>query len=252
VERLRTTRFLAVIGPSGSGKSSVVRAGLLPAVRRGALDGSSSWRIAEMYPGAHPLEELEAALLRGAEGSPISLIETLERDEHGLLRAIKRVAPEDGSDVLLFVDQFEEIFTLVEDERRRSLFLDGLRAAADDPRSRLRVVIAMRADFYDRPLRYRAFGELMRSRIEPVLPLAPAELEQEWSILADVLTAVCESDNAAPEATAWLARAVAAARTGTVALAGGHGAAPKGVVTALVFSSLVPKQPVTERLEDTV
>ena len=49
---------------SGSGKSSVVRAGLLPALRRGALSGSDDWRIAEMFPGAHPLEQLEAALLR--------------------------------------------------------------------------------------------------------------------------------------------------------------------------------------------
>ena len=67
VERLRETRFLAVVGPSGSGKSSVVRAGLVPALRRGALPGSESWPIVEMFPGAYPLEELEAALTRVAD-----------------------------------------------------------------------------------------------------------------------------------------------------------------------------------------
>ena len=57
-------RFLAVVGPSGSGKSSVVKAGFVPALRKGALPGSEQWFITEMVPGAHPLEELELALLR--------------------------------------------------------------------------------------------------------------------------------------------------------------------------------------------
>src|SRR5262245_16601911 len=61
VKRLATTRFLAVVGPSGSGKSSVVRAGLLPAIRRGDIPASESWRITDMFPGARPLDGLEAA-----------------------------------------------------------------------------------------------------------------------------------------------------------------------------------------------
>jgi hypothetical protein len=55
------SRFLAVVGPSGSGKSSLVKAGLLPALRKGALPGSDQWFVVEMLPGAHPLEELEIA-----------------------------------------------------------------------------------------------------------------------------------------------------------------------------------------------
>ena len=68
-------RFLAVVGPSGSGKSSVVKAGLIPALRAGALPGSEKWFILEMIPGAHPLEELEVALLRvsGQIRQPCSL-----------------------------------------------------------------------------------------------------------------------------------------------------------------------------------
>src|SRR5262249_10504046 len=66
VARLSTERFVAVVGPSGSGKSSVVLAGLVPAVRAGAIPGSARWRIVVTTPGAYPLEELEAALLRTA------------------------------------------------------------------------------------------------------------------------------------------------------------------------------------------
>src|SRR5262249_29991476 len=61
-----SSRFLAVVGPSGSGKSSVVKAGLIPALRRGALANSERWFITDMLPGTHPFEELEAALLRVA------------------------------------------------------------------------------------------------------------------------------------------------------------------------------------------
>ena len=64
VNRLANDRLVAVVGPSGSGKSSAVRAGVLPRLRQGALSGSASWQIVEMVPGAHPLRELEAALSR--------------------------------------------------------------------------------------------------------------------------------------------------------------------------------------------
>src|SRR5439155_421988 len=87
-EPVEGSRFLAVVGPSGSGKSSAVRAGLVPTLRRGALPGSDHWFYVEMLPGAHPLEELEAALLRIAVNPPSSLMELLEREEEGLARAI--------------------------------------------------------------------------------------------------------------------------------------------------------------------
>lgn len=180
VDLLGDSRFLAVVGPSGSGKSSVVRAGLIPALRRGAIPGSSEWRIAEMFPGAHPLEELEAALLRVAENPPATLMEQLQGD-HGLLRAAKRALPADGSELLLVIDQFEEVFTLVEDEAVRTHFLESVEEAVADPHGRLRVVITLRADFYDRPLLYRGFGELLLSRVEGLVPMSPEELERAIS-----------------------------------------------------------------------
>jgi len=104
------SRFLAVVGPSGSGKSSVVKAGLLPDLRQGALNGSEEWYITEMMPGTHPLEELELALLRIAVNQPPSLLAQLKEDGRGLLRATRRILP-DGAELLLVVDQFEEVFT---------------------------------------------------------------------------------------------------------------------------------------------
>jgi WD40 repeat protein/class 3 adenylate cyclase len=211
VKRLGTTRFLAVVGPSGSGKSSVVRAGLLPAIRRGAIPGSDGWRIADMFPGAHPLDGLEAALLRAVPGPPASLMDQLERDEHGLHRAVLRLLPSDGSELVLVIDQFEEVFTLVEDEAKRTHFLGSLEAAATDPRSRLRVVVTLRADFYDRPLLYRGFAELFKSRVEAVVPLSAEEIEKaitgpakrvdvslEPGLVAAILADVAEEPGALP------------------------------------------------------
>jgi WD40 repeat protein/class 3 adenylate cyclase len=181
VERLAETRFLAVVGPSGSGKSSVVRAGLLPALRRGGLPGSDGSVIAEMLPGTRPLHELEAALLRVAVNPPSSLVDQLERDEDGLLDAVKRILPADRSELLLLIDQFEEVFTLVEEESVRTHFLESIQAAVTEPKSRLRVVVTLRADFYDRPLLYPGFAQLLSSRIESVVPLSADQLERAIS-----------------------------------------------------------------------
>jgi WD40 repeat protein/DNA-binding SARP family transcriptional activator len=181
VARLREagsgSRFLAVVGPSGGGKSSVVRAGLVPAIRKGALGTREDPFIAEMFPGAHPMDELEATLLRIAVRPTPRLRDRLEQGSRGLLEAIDLVVPGEA-EVVLVVDQFEEVFTLTTDERERNLFLESLRVAAADPESRLRVIVTLRADFYDRPLIYPRFGELLAERTEAVPPLTPDELEQ--------------------------------------------------------------------------
>jgi DNA-binding SARP family transcriptional activator len=170
------SRFLAVVGPSGGGKSSVVRAGLVPAIRHGVLGGPDPF-VAEMFPGAHPVDELEAALLRIAVRPVSRLHDRLDSGSRGLLEAIDLVAPGDA-EVVLVVDQFEEVFTLTTDESERSLFLESLRVAAADPESRLRIIVTLRADFYDRPLIYPRFGELLAERTEAVPPLTADELEQ--------------------------------------------------------------------------
>ena len=167
-------RLVAVVGPSGIGKSSVVKAGLVPALRVGALPGSDRWAISDLFPGAYPFEELAAAILRVAVERPDNLVEELARDELGMRRVAKRVLPE-GTELLLVIDQFEELFTLTADEQARRGFLDGLTALAADSRSRVHIVLTLRADFLDHPLRYPEFGELLRAGMVAVA--APSEDE---------------------------------------------------------------------------
>ena len=172
------SRFLAVVGPSGSGKLSLVKAGLIPALWRGELPGSERWFVVDMVPGPHPLDELEVALMRIAAQQSGSLMDQLERDERGLVRVAKLILPDDDSELVIVIDQFEELFTLVDNEGERSEMLGLIRNAVTDPRSRVRIVITLRADFYDRPLQYPEFGALVQQRTQTVLPLTAEELER--------------------------------------------------------------------------
>jgi serine/threonine protein kinase/WD40 repeat protein len=177
-ERDTYSHFLALVGPSGSGKSSLVKAGLIPALWRGELPGSERWFIVEMMPGAHPLDELEIALMRIAANYANNLHEHLRRDERGLVRCASLILPNDGSELVLVIDQFEEVFTLATDEQVRAHFLALLHAAVVEERSRIRVIITLRADYYDRPLHHPLFGDLVRSRLETLMPLSVEELER--------------------------------------------------------------------------
>jgi basic membrane lipoprotein Med (substrate-binding protein (PBP1-ABC) superfamily)/DNA-binding SARP family transcriptional activator len=163
-----------VVGPSGSGKSSLVQAGLIPTLRN-AESSDARWVIAVMRPGAYPFTELEAALARAVDDAPVT-ISLLWNPDSDLRRAVLRILPDDGSRMLLVVDQFEELFTLVDDDQRDA-FLRGLVGLATDPDGRSRVLVALRADFYDRPLLYPAFGRLMTGHVVNVMPLAAEELE---------------------------------------------------------------------------
>lgn len=210
VERLLTHvkahRFLAVIGPSGSGKSSAVKAGLVPTLRK-----ETQWFICEMVPSSNPYQELESALLSVASGRHPNLLEKLKLNENGLLEAVGRILPNDDSELLLVIDQFEEVFTQSEDEASRAKFLNCLLVAASNHASRLRLVITMRADFFDRPLQYPGFGELIRTRSEVVLPLNREEMEEaiigpaahagisvEPALVSAIITEVSEQPGALP------------------------------------------------------
>ena len=171
-------RFLAVVGPSGSGKSSVVKAGLVPALRKGALPGSDQWYIVETHPGASPLQELQLALMSISADPGADIGELLKLDETGLLRAVQATLPGKDSQLLLVIDQFEELFILVEKEDYCNHYLEILRHAVSDGGGQVRVVFTLRADFYDRPLKHPAFGKLVEACTAVVLPLSNEELEQ--------------------------------------------------------------------------
>lgn len=170
------SRLLVLVGPSGSGKSSAVRAGLIPALREGRVPGSDRWILSTMVPGRNPFEPLEAALLRVSRSPVPTVLEQLTEDETGLLRVALRIVAAERGELLLFVDQFEELFIL-STERERRRFLDSLVTAVTDPRSRVRLVLTLRADYYDRPLLSHRFAPVFASSVVNVLPLTPAELE---------------------------------------------------------------------------
>ena len=129
VERLGETRFLAVVGPSGSGKSSVVRAGLLPALRRGALPGSERWFIAEMFPGrASAGGARGGAAAGGGRPAGAACWSSSSATSTGLPARGRAVAARATTPSWSWsIDQFEEVFTLVEDEATRTHFLESLR-----------------------------------------------------------------------------------------------------------------------------
>ena len=170
-ELVRRCRLVAVVGPSGSGKSSIVKAGLLPRL----LARPQPMLVAEMYPGAYPFDSLARALRTVAVTDGASA-DRLVADSGGLSRVIDAVLPVDSTELLLVIDQFEELFAAVSSESTRALFLDSIVRAVTVADSRLRVVLTLRGDFFDRPLRYAEFGALVEAGLLPVAMPSDDEL----------------------------------------------------------------------------
>ena len=191
VEKLKAARFLAVIGASGSGKSSLARAGMVPALRRNALPGSDQWMIRVFRPGARPLAELALHLvrLRGEDQRPSALTEMeqeLRRDERTMHNAVRlnlaslQLKPEEEARrrVLLMVDQFEEVFTLCQDDAERIRFLDNLLYASAALDGRSIVVLTMRADFYYKCAAHGGLSARIAAHQYLVGPMAEENLRQ--------------------------------------------------------------------------
>ncbi len=181
VEKLEAAPFLAVLGPSGSGKSSLVRAGLLPALRRGALPGSAQWPIYTFVPGAHPLVALAARLGHLAPDERMdATLDALCRDERTLslvvVRALANRPP--STRVVWVVDQGEEVFSLCRDEQERHQFLANLLYASATPDSPCIVVLTLRADFYARCAAYPDLARRLSAHQYLVTPLERDGLRQ--------------------------------------------------------------------------
>lgn len=172
VERVRLQPVLPVVGPSGAGKSSFVRAGVIPRLRE-----QGEWLVLRLRPSARPFEVLANRLVReesdtgsrpsllssadfddaklpsedaGARQDQAALASDLERVEGRLSLELRGLAERRRCQVLLFVDQLEELFTLVSDREARDRFMRALCRAADDPADPVRVVFTVRDDFLGR------------------------------------------------------------------------------------------------------
>ncbi len=145
--RLKSRRFLAVVGASGCGKSSLLRAGLVSALR-----DAGTWRPVLFTPGAGPLHECAVRLAPLLDSTAVSLAAELAEDPLTLGLVVRQALvdrpPE--AEVVLVVDQFEEVFTLCDSDRERDRFIAALLTAARHADSRTRVVLGLRADFYAR------------------------------------------------------------------------------------------------------
>jgi WD40 repeat protein/class 3 adenylate cyclase len=154
--------LLGVVGASGSGKSSVIAAGLLPSLGAGLLPGSENWKQVAIRPGEHPMNALRAALSSGAE-DPIDA-------------AVGALTPEGR--LVLVVDQFEETFTACAGEAERSDFVAALTGAAKRWPENVAVILAIRADYYGHCAPYPDLAEALAANHVLVGPLTREELKR--------------------------------------------------------------------------
>lgn len=157
-EEISVTSVLPIFGPSGSGKSSLARAGLIPELARRPLPGRDRARVAVLVPGTYPLESLATVLARVATNDPTPVTKTREfaaelaqansSGKYDGLRRIINVLPEtEVSPLILLVDQFEEIYTLCKDAVARDRFVENLLEAAQEESQQVLIIITLRSDF---------------------------------------------------------------------------------------------------------
>jgi WD40 repeat protein/DNA-binding SARP family transcriptional activator len=203
VARLIGSTVIAVVGPSGSGKSSALRAGLLPSLADGVLPGSERWRQVLMRPGEHPLAELGRALARLAPE---------ERQGNGddpLAAALDSLGPDER--LVLAVDQLEEIFTACREEAERAAFAEAIAALAADADQHVVVVLGIRGDFYGRCAEYAELaaqmgantvlvGSMRRDELRRAieLPAKRVGLRVEGSLVTALLGAVADEPGGLP------------------------------------------------------
>jgi WD40 repeat protein/serine/threonine protein kinase len=179
VSRLRTRRILVVGGASGSGKSSLVRAGLIPAIQSGALVDSDRWPVVLFTPTAKPMDELEYQLgkaLDGLNAKPGD--KTSVQSSSMQWRRIAEQITDIAGGVLICIDQFEELFTLDHSGQVRTEYLEALSSIVDPADSRVRLVIIIRADFYAASSKFSWLASAINDNQILVGPMSRAELKE--------------------------------------------------------------------------
>ncbi|MCU0501735.1 MAG: hypothetical protein MUC51_08195 [Anaerolineae bacterium] len=191
LDHLRQDHLLAVIGSSGSGKSSLVLAGLVPALQMGALPGSGAWRyLPPLTPGSDPLASLARAVERSASRGPANVAtaasrpislpvdQTAEQFLENPDQLSRLLGDPPGTPAVVVVDQFEEIFTLCRAEPMRQAFVANLLGLLDVPGAGHIVVLTMRTDFVDNVARLPALQERLERAAVRVTPLSAGELRE--------------------------------------------------------------------------
>ena len=178
VAAARERSLIALVGPSGVGKSSVLRAGVLPHLRAAQPDRF----VVDLVPGRDPIDALAAAITRLAVRSTAGVADLLRQD--GLDTAIGRFLPASAR-LLLIIDQFEELFTETRDVGERQRFFDLLCDATLG--GQVDVALTLRADFFDRPLEHGRFGALLG---EGVIPVPAPGVQELRSIIVEPAAAL--------------------------------------------------------------
>ena len=170
--------FMAILGASGCGKSSLVRAGLMPALRWNKA--SANWTMHVLTPSAHPLQSLATTLDRGASLAAIAgLMDDLAGDPRALSLYINReIKTPLGSYYLLVIDQFEELFALCHDEEERTVFIDNLLTSAFDPDVKAIIIITLRADFYGHCAKYPQLRQALAKHQEYIGAMNDEEMRR--------------------------------------------------------------------------
>jgi hypothetical protein len=174
-EKDSATRLLTIYGPSGSGKSSLVRAGLIPALAKNPLPGRDLARVAVLVPGSHPLEALATVLARIAteDATPVAktrefAAELKEVNSEGIYDGLRRIGdtlPEIAiSPLIVLVDQLEEVFTLCEDSAECDAFIENLLCAVADRSKRVSAIITIRSDFLGATQKHPRLNQLIASQ----------------------------------------------------------------------------------------
>ena len=178
VSRLRTRRILVVGGASGSGKSSLVRAGLIPAIQSGALVDSDRWPVVLFTPSSKPMEELEYQLGKALDGLSAKPSGTNIKSSSMQWRRTAEQITDIAGGVLICIDQFEELFTLDHSDELRNEYLEALSSIVDPADSRVRLIIIIRADFYATSSKFAWLAHAINDNQILVGPMSRAELKE--------------------------------------------------------------------------